>query len=152
MENLSKKPRLIEGGIAVDKRGKISFVNGFNFKGVKRFYIIENASTEIIRAFHGHKKEEKYVLVVTGSALIVAVKIDDFSKPSKDMIPQRFILSSQKPALLHIPGGYANGSRILEKGTKILFFSTASLKESQADDYRFPYDYWGKDIWRTQNK
>ena len=31
------KPTLIEGGLAVDDRGEVRFVNEFNFEGVKRF-------------------------------------------------------------------------------------------------------------------
>lgn len=150
MENLNK-PKLIKGGIAIDQRGGVSFVNDFDFKNIKRFYMIENASTDVIRAFHGHFEEEKYALVVSGSALIAAVEINDPVNPSKDKKVQRFILSAKKPTILYIPGGYANGIRSLEKDTKIIFFSTASLEESKKDDYRFPYDYWGKDVWDISN-
>jgi len=151
MENLSKKPHLIEGGLVVDERGQLTFVNDFDFKGVKRFYMVENFSTDTIRAFHGHRKESKYAFVTAGSALLVAVEIDDFAKPSKDSKVHRFILSAKKPSILYIPPGYANGFKVLEKDTKIIFFSTLSLEESKKDDYRFPYDYWGKEIWEIKN-
>lgn len=151
MENLSKKPYLIEGGLAVDERGQLIFVNDFDFKGVQRFYMVENFSTDTIRAFHGHRKESKYAFVATGSALLVAVEIDDFAEPSKDSEVRRFVLSARKPSILYIPPGYANGFKALEKNTKIIFFSTSSLEESKKDDYRFPYDYWGKEIWEIKN-
>ena len=52
---------LINGGIAVDDRGQLSFVNDFDFKDVKRFYMVENHEKGFIRAWHGHKKDVKYV-------------------------------------------------------------------------------------------
>ncbi len=58
MENLNK-PQLMKGGLAADERGSVSFVNDFDFKDVKRFYIIKNISIDFKRGFHGHMKEEK---------------------------------------------------------------------------------------------
>ena len=150
MENLNR-PQLIKGNKAIDERGQVSFVNDFDFRNVKRFYVIENTSSEIIRAFHGHLKEEKYAFVISGSALVAVVEIDDTLSPDKSKKVQRFVLTAKEPTVLYIPAGYANGNRSLEQNTKIIFFSTASLEESQKDDYRFPYDYWGKDVWDINN-
>jgi len=150
MENLNK-PKIIKGGFAVDERGKVTFCNDFNFKNVKRFYLLENSSTDIIRAFHGHLKEEKYMFVASGRAIICAIKLDDVEKPSKENEVHRFVLSARNPSVLYIPAGFANGFKALEENTKMIVFSTSSLEESQKDDYRFPYDYWGKDIWEVKN-
>ncbi|MBU3964299.1 dTDP-4-dehydrorhamnose 3,5-epimerase family protein [Patescibacteria group bacterium] len=146
MENLSK-PQIIKGNIAKDERGSVSFANDFDFKGVKRFYIVENSSRDIIRGFHGHLNEEKYVLVTFGKALVCVVEMDDTQSPSKDKEVFRFVLSAEEPMVLHIPGGYANGVRVIEENTKVIFFSTISIEEAKKDDYRFPYDYWGKEVW-----
>ena len=148
--NSHKKPKLFEGGIAADQRGQVSFVNGFGFEDVVRFYMVENSAEEPIRAFHGHMKEAKYVFVPSGSALVAAVKLDDAKTPSTLEIPERFVLSAKKPSVLFIPGGYANGFRALEANTRVIFFATASVEESKADDYRFPHDYWGSDVWSTE--
>ncbi len=152
MENLSNKPVLIEGGIAIDDRGRLIFVNDFDFKGVKRFYMIENLSTDVIRAFHGHRKDAKYILVISGSAIVAAVEMNDCRHPNKNNKVYRFVLSSRKPCILYIPSSYANGFKALEQNTKIIFFSTSSLEESENDDFRFPYDYWGKAIWEVDNR
>ncbi|MDD5638848.1 MAG: dTDP-4-dehydrorhamnose 3,5-epimerase family protein [Candidatus Pacebacteria bacterium] len=152
MENLNKKPNIIEGGLAIDDRGQLTFVNDFNFSDIKRFYVVENFSQDVIRAFHGHLKEGKYAFVVSGSAIVAAVEMDNTIKPNKSNEVYRFILSSRKPNILYIPAGYANGFRAIEKNTKIIFFSTSSLEESKGDDYRFPYDYWGKEIWQVENR
>jgi len=152
MKTASNKPQLIEGGLAVDDRGQLSFANNFDFKGIKRYYMVENFSTDTIRAFHGHLKEAKYVLVVSGSAIVAGVELDNVKKPSKKKEVHRFVLSARKPNLIYIPSGYANGFKILEPGTKIIFFSTSSLEDSKGDDYRFPPDYWGDNVWKVEDR
>lgn len=135
------EPQIINGGLSIDDRGIVSFVNDFDFLGVKRFYSVENHRNGFIRAWHGHMMEAKYVYVVKGTALVGAVKISEEGGSS----PQKFILSERSPKVLYIPAGYANGFKTLEDETKIMFFSTKSLQESLNDDIRFPHDAW--DIW-----
>ena len=149
---MANEPKLIKGGIAADDRGTLTFVNDFDFKGVKRCYQVKNFSKSTIRAFHGHRKEAKYVYVAKGSALVAAVKMTSITKPSKKEQVQRFVLSDKSPAVLYIPEGYANGFRSLEADTLIIFFSTSTLEQSKGDDYRFPADYWGKKVWDVENR
>ena len=135
-------PQLIEGGLGIDDRGEVGFVNGFNFENVKRFYSVCNHKIGFIRAWHGHKKETKYVTVIEGSALIAAVEIDHWDKPSKESKVWRYTLSANKPSILYIPAGYANGFMSLTKDAKLIFFSTASLEEAKDDDFRYDAHYW----------
>lgn len=150
MDNSPKQPRLIPGDLAIDDRGQVAFANEFSFAAIKRFYMVENFSTEVIRAFHGHLKEEKFVMVVSGSAIVVAVPFDDPSKPNRAAKLHRFVLSDRRPQILHIPAGYANGFRPLEPKTKMIFFSTATLEDSGKDDFRLPYDQWGDEVWQVE--
>ena len=130
--------KLVNGGISVDDRGSVRFVNDFNFEGVKRFYQVENHDNNFIRAWHGHKKEGKYVYVTSGSALIgvVNMETEEISK---------FVLSDKSPKVLWIPPGNYNGFKSLEENTKILFFSTTTLEESLGDDIREEHNKWN--IW-----
>lgn len=130
--------KVLNGGIAVDDRGSVRFVNDFNFEGVKRFYQVENHNRGFIRAWHGHKKEGKYVYVTSGSALIgvVNMETEEISK---------FVLSDKSPKVLWIPPGNYNGFKSLEENTKILFFSTTTLEESLGDDIREEHNKWN--IW-----
>ncbi|MFW9896815.1 MAG: dTDP-4-dehydrorhamnose 3,5-epimerase family protein, partial [Candidatus Thorarchaeota archaeon] len=105
-----------------------------------------------IRAFHGHLKEAKYVYVAKGSAIVAIVELDNVESPSKLQKVERFILSDKNPQILFIPPKYANGFRPLEVDTRIIFFSTSSLEESKGDDYRYPADYWGKRIWKVEDR
>jgi dTDP-4-dehydrorhamnose 3,5-epimerase-like enzyme len=136
------EPILIKGGIAVDDRGSVSFVNDFNFAGVKRFYMIENHRQGFIRAWHGHRNEGKYFFVVKGSALVCGVQVDNWETPSKDLKVHRFVLSETQPSILFLPAGYANGSLSLTRDAKILVLSTSTLQESLGDDIRFDAHYW----------
>jgi dTDP-4-dehydrorhamnose 3,5-epimerase len=140
-------PRLIEGGLTVDDRGVVSFVNDFDFAGVKRFYIVTNHKSGFVRAWHAHRHESKYVMVVQGAAIVAAVAIDDWEHPSKDAQVYRYVLSAQKPAVVYIPAGYANGFMSLTPDAKIMFFSTSSLEESCGDDVRYDPRYW--DAWQV---
>ncbi|MCK5087021.1 MAG: dTDP-4-dehydrorhamnose 3,5-epimerase family protein [Melioribacteraceae bacterium] len=143
-------PKLIKGGLAVDDRGVVSFVNDFNFQDVKRFYAIENHKQGFIRAWHGHKNEGKYVLLSKGSALVCAVEIDNWENPSKNLEVHRFVLSDKNPSVLFIPKGYANGFMSLSEDTKLIFFSTSTLEESLGDDFRFESRYW--DPWAIEER
>ena len=135
---MEKEMKIINGGVAVDDRGSVRFVNDFNFDDVKRFYQVANHKRDFIRAWHAHEKEGKFVYVTKGSALVGAVNLKD------EQITKQ-VLSASSPKVLYIPPGYANGFKSLEEDTIILFFSTSTLEDSLGDDIRFPYDKWN--IW-----
>ena len=145
--NDEETPRLIEGGIAIDDRGEVVFANDFDFSQIKRFYMVSNHRAGMVRAWHAHKKESKYILVASGAAVVGAVKIDDWENPSKWVEVKRVVLSSKKPSLYYIPAGYANGFMSLTEDTKLIIFSTSMLEESKGDDIRFEARYW--DIWEV---
>lgn len=144
------EPKLISGGLAVDDRGQVSFVNDFNFKSVKRFYTVANHARGFVRAWHAHKNEAKYVIVVRGSVLVGAVPINNWEKPSRQTEVKRFILSEKIPKVLFIPAGYANGFMTLTEGAQVMFFSTSTLEESLNDDFRYDARHW--DIWSVEER
>lgn len=147
-ENLpADVPRIIEGGRAVDDRGAVGFVNDFGFEGVRRFYTVSNHAAGFVRAWHAHRREAKYVTVLRGAAVVGAVKIDDWEHPSPAAPVHRYVLSGDKPAVLYIPAGYANGFMSLTPDALLAFFSTATVEESRADDVRYNARLW--DIWQV---
>ena len=143
MNQKIEMPTIIEGGLAIDDRGHVSFVNDFSFSGVKRFYTVDNHQANFVRAWHGHWKEVKWVFVVSGIAIIRCVKMDHDEKQNRNNTPLNFVLSCKQPKILRIPNGFANGFMTLQKNTKIMFFSNSTLQESLDDDFRFPADHWG---------
>lgn len=143
-------------GQVIDDRGVLSFIDNVDLSRVKRLYAVENFSTYTVRALHGHMHEEKFVIVVKGSIILVTAKInfvqaDPEQKPYPSDI-KRFVLSDKKLSIHHIEAGRMNGFRALEPDTKVLFFSTSTLDESMSDDIRWDWDYLGKDIWDVRNR
>jgi len=144
------EPVLYNGDLAVDDRGEVTFVNDFDFSGVKRFYTVRNHRQGFVRAWHAHRREAKYVTVVTGAALVGAVQIDNWEQPSRDLPVKRFVIAANKPRVLFIPPGYANGFMSLTADAHLVFFSTSSLQESVGDDVRFDARHW--DIWTVDER
>ena len=143
-------PLLIPGDLVIDDRGGVGFVNGFDFKGVKRFYTVRNHQSGFVRAWHGHRRESKYVSVLDGAAVIGAVRIDNWEKPGRDCPMFRFVLCAEKPSVLYIPPGYANGFMSLAEATRLIFYSTSTLDESRSDDVRYNARLW--DIWNVEER
>lgn len=137
-----QKPTIIKGGTFSDERGSMRFVNDFNFTDVKRFYFIKHPNTTFVRAWQAHQFEKKYFYPISGSFVVAWVKIDDFEKPSKNLIPEYHILSVKNCEVLSIPNGYANGLKALEPNSEILLFSDMNLEDSLSENIRYPSDWW----------
>ena len=134
--------QIIEGGFHKDERGTIKFINNFDFKDVRRMYMIANADTTTIRAWQGHKKENKYFMVTQGSFTIGLVRIDNWETPSKTLLPTYYALSADNPCVLCVPGGYANGLKANSTNAQLMVFSSSSLEDAKDDEFRFEVNYW----------
>lgn len=147
---LPEKVEFIAGGLAVDDRGTVSFINGFGLGDFVRFYVVKNHKQGFIRAWHGHRQEAKAVVVLQGSAVVAAVEVDDWDSPSKDLNIERFVLSASKPGALFIPAGYANGFMNLSDDAILMFFSSSTVEQSMNDDIRFEARYWN--AWEVEER
>ncbi len=134
-------PKLMKGGNHQDKRGTICFNNDFNAAAVKRVYTIENESPDFIRAWQGHKIEQRWFSAMSGTFIIKTVRIDDWENPSKDLPVETFLLGEETLDILHIPAGFLTSIQQVEKNAKLLVFADYALGEI-ADDYRFQSDYF----------
>jgi dTDP-4-dehydrorhamnose 3,5-epimerase-like enzyme len=144
------EPELLRGGLSVDDRGEVGFVNEFDFAGVRRFYTVANHQAGFVRAWHGHLHEAKYVFAAAGAVLVCCVEPDDWDSPSRDLPIFRFVLSERSPAVVRVPAGFVNGFMTLTEGSKLIFFSSSTLQESLGDDIRFPARYW--DPWQVEER
>lgn len=136
------EPKIIQGGKFSDHRGSISYVNDFNFTDVERFYVISNSQENPIRAWQGHKLDNKNFYCLSGSFNIHFVKIDNWENPSKELTLETIFVSSNDSKIVHIPAGHANAIESLEKDSKLISFSTLPLTNVGDDDIRYPSDYW----------
>jgi len=146
MEN---EARFIPGDLFVDDRGALISCNDFQFVGVKRAYFISSMPW-LPRAWHGHKKEDKFLWAISGMFIVQVVQPDDWGNPSKELPIQRFILSFPKPGVLHIPAGSVHGFMPTTNGSILAVFSTATLEESKEDDFRYPSYHWGAGGWTVK--
>lgn len=137
-------PQIIQGGSHTDERGTLRFVNDFDLKEVRRFYYIIHSDVTTIRAWRGHKVEQRWFYVVKGEFKIKLVQIDNWIKPNPNLEQQTIILSAAKNQVLHIPVGYASSLQALEENSELMVFADSDISNAKNDDYLFPVDYFGK--------
>lgn len=148
MSKENKYPRILKGGIHTDDRGQIFFVNDMKFDTIERFYIINNSDENPLRAWQGHKIDNKYFYCIQGVIKVHYVKIDDWEFPSKNLKVESVVLSAAESNIFHIPEGFANAIESLEMGSKLISFSTLALDRTSEDDVRFESDMWALDCTR----
>lgn len=136
------KIQSINGEEYRDSRGVLISFSDFKLDPFKRLYIIENANTEIIRAWQGHKREQKWFYVIEGSFRIVILKPDDWLEPSASIDYQVFDMVAAENKVIHIPGGFVNGFKAEEPNSRLMVFSDTTLQESIIDDFRYDKDLW----------
>ena len=137
----SSTPLLLNAGKSEDHRGYVEFYNELKLDYYKRFYIVSNPIEGTVRAWHGHKIEQKLIKVLNGEFLICLVKVDNWDQPSKNLEILEYKLN-ENSGLLYVPSGYANGAINLNSDSKVMYFSSLVLEDSINDDYRFDSKYW----------
>ncbi|MCY4780756.1 WxcM-like domain-containing protein [Sphingobacterium sp. UT-1RO-CII-1] len=132
----------IKGGAAADHRGEIRFVNDFDMTNVKRFYIITNADTELVRGWRAHRIEERWFYVLSGAFVVDIVKIDDWEKASRDLPVEQEIMRASEQRVLHVPIGHGLAWRALEPNSELLVFANSKIEDAKLDDYTYSVDYF----------
>ena len=136
-------PKLLKGAIHHDKRGDLYCNDYFHKFTIKRVYFIKNQNTSIIRAWQGHKIEQRWFSAVTGSFKNLLIKIDNWESPNQDLIPVEFILNSNKLDILHIPSGYISSIQAIEGNSKLMVMANYFLGEIN-DEHKYPQKYFEK--------
>ena len=135
------EPTIFSGNHHQDKRGIVRFNNDFNALGIKRIYTLENSDTEFIRAWQGHKIEQRWFSATIGSFKIKLIKIDSWEYPSNNLTILEFILDAENLDILHVPAGYVSAIQSLQEESKLLVFADYAVGEVD-DEYRFSADYF----------
>lgn len=132
----------IKGGVAADHRGEIRFVNDFDMTNVKRFYIITNADTELVRGWRAHRIEERWFYVLSGAFVVDIVKIDSWDEASRNLPVEQEVMKASEQRVLHVPVGYGLAWRALEPNSELLVFANSKIEDAKLDDYTYPVDYF----------
>lgn len=133
---------IIKGGISLDARGQIRFVNEFDMSSVKRFYIIKNSDTELIRGWRAHRVEQRWFYLLYGSFELNIVKIDNWTNPSINLTIETIKLSADDLQVIHLPVGYGTALKALEENSELLVFADHGIDHVPFDDYTWPVDYF----------
>lgn len=136
------KPTLLTGSSFADDRGTLRFINEDVPGNYRRFYLITHSDTNAVRAWQGHKKEEKAFYALNGSFMIAVVNPEFFETPGDEEKPEFFTLTETNHHFLRVPGGCYTGIKALHCNSTLLVLSGFDLAGSKADDYRQPADKW----------
>ncbi len=132
----------IKGGIAEDHRGQIRFVNDFDMTLVKRFYIIRNTDTSLVRGWRAHRIEQRWFYVLSGSFRVQIVKIDNWDSPSANSHIESLILKASDYQVLHVPAGYGTAFQALETNSELIVFADYGIDNAKNDDYTWHLNYF----------
>lgn len=133
---------LIQGDQFEDHRGKVTFANSFDMTNVKRFYMLSNQDTCVLRAWQGHKNETKWFFCQIGSFLINIVKTNEIQFPTGNEKVDCVRLEAGDNRVLCVPGGHYTGIKSESVSSSLLIFSDFSLEHSQEDDFRKEQNFW----------
>lgn len=137
------KASIITGGIHTDERGTIMHVNDLDMEEICRMYHFHQEDTDVIRAWQGHRREQKWMHCIKGSYAVRLVHIGaDVTQPSHELVVESYTLTAGQSQVLHIPEGYANGFKAIEKGSILMVFSNMNVEDSGTDLTRYAADYW----------
>lgn len=133
---------MLKGSKVTDDRGSLTFNNEFKLTDVKRVYIVENHGANFIRAWHGHKNEKKYIMCLSGAAIVCYRPLDGSHTVVRKVL-------SPNGDVLEIPAGMYNGWKSLTDDTKLMVFSCSTLEESLNDDIRKEVEYFDTSCWQV---
>jgi hypothetical protein len=134
-------PEIIKGDCYTDSRGSLFFNNDFDLSAIKRIYVVENQNTDFVRAWQGHKIEQRWFSALAGAFKIQLIAIDNWDAASKNLERHAFIINSNKLDVIHVPQGYVSSIQSLEEGSKLLVMADY-LKGEVNDEFRFDSDYF----------
>lgn len=132
---------LIKGSKYMDERGVVNFNNNFDASAVKRIYTIENTHIDFIRGWQGHAIEKRWFSCIKGNFIIAVIQIDDFEKPSENLLPTIYELNADGLDVLAIEAGCVTAIKASAEDSKLLIMADYALNEIK-DEYRFPLDYF----------
>lgn len=136
-------PNLINGNCHSDNRGFLFYNNDFDASSIKRIYIIENKTTDLVRGWQGHQIEQRWYSCISGEIKIELIQIDNWENPSRDLKINSFVIDSEKLDVLHVPNGYISSIQSLEPNSKLLIMADYLLGEL-TDEFRFDINYFKK--------
>lgn len=130
-------PTIIKGDLFEDHRGKLFSCNEFDMSLVKRMYSIENADSNYIRGWKGHKIETRWFFVTKVSIIINTILISDLERAHPIPFINTFKLKEDKLNVLKVPPGFATSVQQHSNGDRICVFADYELGVCDDEDLRW---------------
>lgn len=103
----------------------------------------------VIKAWHIHLNQEDIWFVRPEDQLLVGL-FDLRKKSPTNGQKMRLTLGNHKSMLLLIPRGVAHGcANISQNPTTLIYLVNKQFDSKNPDEYRLPWDNFGKDFWET---
>lgn len=135
------QPQLIIGNTHTDERGSLKYNNAFDLSQIKRFYIIQPASTDFKRGWQGHKIEQRWFTVLKGGFEIKTIEVDNWERPNMVLEQQIFTLEADSLDILHIPAGFITCIQAKEEISILGVFADYPVGALN-DEYRYELNYF----------
>jgi dTDP-4-dehydrorhamnose 3,5-epimerase len=125
--------------------------NGGYHEAIKNFQVLQINYSEalpgVIKAWHLHLSQEDLWYISPNQTILVGL-YDLRKSSSTKKISMRFALGGGKSQLLYIPRGVAHGyANLTTKSISIIYFVNQKFDPNLPDEYRLPWDMFGKDFW-----
>jgi dTDP-4-dehydrorhamnose 3,5-epimerase-like enzyme len=133
--------KLLKGNNHADSRGTLFYNNAFDATAIKRIYVIENQTTNLVRGWQGHQIEQRWFSAIKGSFKIEIIAVDDWAHPSKELKRDTFVVTAETMDVLHVPAGAVSSIQSLKEGARLLVMADYSFGALN-DEYRFEVDYF----------
>lgn len=119
--------------------------------GIEEFQVRQASFSVVqpggIKAWHIHLNQEDVWFVPPDSQLLVGLYDLRKSSPTKGT-QMRLTLGNHKSLLLLIPKGVAHGcANVSTLPATMIYFTNQHFNINSPDEYRLPWDSFGKDFW-----
>jgi dTDP-4-dehydrorhamnose 3,5-epimerase len=112
-----------------------------------------------IKAFHYHKLQWDHWFCMKGDIHVVVVN-PCYSGTDPDNLTldleysdiRHFYIGEHNPGVISIPPGWWHGYCNVSQDSTLLYWVTKAYVVGQADEFRIPWDVFGADFWKPENK
>jgi len=128
-----------------DEKGKLPDFPDFAIKQIGYSVVLPGS----IKAWHIHFNQEDVWFVPPESMILAGLFDVRKNSPTKGS-SMRITLGNHKAKLLFIPRGVAHGSaNISSSASSVLYVANQCFDIKKPDEYRLPWDHFGKDFWKS---
>lgn len=122
---------------------------------------IGNLHPGVVKAFHYHREQWDHWFCIKGDIHVVCVDpgMTDWYKTgfpcslASSKYIKHFYIGEHTPGVLSIPPGWWHGyTNVSNEVSTLLYWVTKPYDPENPDEYRIPWNVFGDDFWKPENK